>query len=196
MGVGSLLLLGLFVFPLWKILLGAPQYPEPIGLYIHIDGLQDVNPHDIKNIDIMNHYIGMKPLPTPDEMWEFSVFPIVILGMSALGLLIAFLGYFKKVGPWAFMAWFVLMSILGIAGMYDFNLWLIDYGSNLDPHAMIKVVDTSSGAPMTYKPPLFGYQKLLNFDVYSYPSTGGYAMFVGMAAIFLSYFVGKRAKSA
>ncbi len=47
--IGSLLLLGLFKFPLWNIMLGAPQYPEPLGMYIHIDGLRGVSEFDIQN---------------------------------------------------------------------------------------------------------------------------------------------------
>ena len=50
MMLGSLLLLGLFFFPLWNIELGAPQYPEPLGLDIYIDGIQGKNEFDVQNI--------------------------------------------------------------------------------------------------------------------------------------------------
>ena len=53
--VGSLLLVSLFYFPLWKITLVAPQYPEPLGLNIHIDKLSDgVQFNDVNNIDLLN----------------------------------------------------------------------------------------------------------------------------------------------
>src|SRR5690625_5658802 len=68
--------------------------------------------------------------------------------------------------------------------MYDFNLWLIDYGGNLDPNAIMSFVD-AHGNPMKYKPPLWGHKKLLNFDTYSQPALGGYLMFVGMGLVFL-----------
>ncbi|PID68846.1 MAG: hypothetical protein CR968_00655, partial [Flavobacteriia bacterium] len=58
--VGSLLLLGLFKFPLWSIVLGAPQYPDPLGMNIYITGIQGVEEFDLINIDGLNHYIGMK----------------------------------------------------------------------------------------------------------------------------------------
>lgn len=193
--IGSFLLLGLFKFPLWNIMLGAPQYPEPLGLNIFITGIEDMNEFDIKNIDGLNHYIGMKTLPKPEDMWEFSVFPIVISGMAFLGILIGLLGYFKKVSYKWFLGWFVIMSILGILGMYDFNAWMIDYGTNLDPNAIMKL-QNADGTPMSYKPPLFGHQKLLNFDAYSYPRLGGYLMGVGMFTVLFAYFVGKRAKTA
>jgi len=192
--IGSILLLGLFKFPLWNIMLGAPQYPEPLGLNIYITGIEDMNEFDIKNIDGLNHYIGMKTLPKPEDMWEFSVFPMVISGMTTLGVLIGILGFFKKVSYKWFLGWFVVMSILGIMGMYDFNAWMLDYGTNLDPNAIMKL-QNSDGTPMSYKPPLFGHQKLLNFDAYSYPRLGAYLMGVGMFTTLFAFFVGKRAKT-
>ena len=188
--LGSLLLLGLFKFPLWNIMLGAPQYPEPMGMDIYITGIQGVQEFDIQNIDGLNHYIGMKTIPKPEQMWEFKVFPIVIGSMIAIGLLIGILGFFGKVNAWWFLGWFGLMSILGILGMYDFNAWLTDYGTNLDPHAIMKMTNLD-GTPMSYKPPLFGHQKMLNFDVDSYPALGAYLMFAGMLLTITAFFVGK-----
>ena len=190
--IGPLLLLGLYFFPLWNIMLGAPQYPEPLGMNIHITGIQGVSEFDLQNIDGLNHYIGMKVIPKPEDMWEFTVFPYVFGGMVALGVIIGIFGLMHKVSYKWFLGWFILMSILGILGMYDFNAWLLDYGSNLDPHAIIKVVNPD-GTPMTYKPPLLGYQKMLNFDVTSLPHTGAYMMFIGMMLTVVAFFVGKKA---
>jgi hypothetical protein len=189
--IGSLLLLSLFKFPLWNIMLGAPQYPDPLGMNIHIDGIKGVSEFDLTNIDGLNHYIGMKVIPKPADMWEFSVFPKVIGGMAGLGVLIGLLGFFGKVSYKWFIGWFILMTVLGVLGMYDFNQWLTAYGSDLDPHAIIKVVNPD-GSPMSYKPPLLGYQKMLNFDITSLPHTGGYLMFVGMTLTIIAFFVGKK----
>jgi len=190
--IGSLLLLGLFKFPLWNIMLGAPQYPDPLGMNIYIQGIEGVNEFDLQNIDGLNHYIGMKTIPKPEDMWEFSVFPKVIIGMVLLGVIIGLLGFFEKVSYKYFLGWFILMSILGILGMYDFNNWLIEYGSDLDPHAIIKVTNPD-GTPMSYKPPLLGFQKLLNFDVTSLPHVGGYLMFVGMTLTLVAFWLGRKA---
>lgn len=190
--IGSLLLLGLFKFPLWNIMLGAPQYPDPLGMNIYINGIKGVSEFDLQNIDGLNHYIGMKTIPKPEEMWEFSVFPKVILGMVILGVIIGLLGLLNKLSYKFFLGWFLLMSVLGVLGMYDFNNWLIDYGSNLDPNAIIKVTNPD-GSPMSYKPPLFGFQKLLNFDVTSLPHTGGYLMFIGMSLTLVAFWLGRKA---
>lgn len=192
MVIGSLLLLGLFKFPLWNIMLGAPQYPDPLGMNIYIQGIEGVEEFDIQNIDNLNHYIGMKTIPKVEDMWEFKVFPAVVGGMAALGALIGLLGYFGKLSYKWFLGWFILMSVLGLLGMYDFNLWLIDYGTDLDPKAIMKL-EHLDGTPMTYKPPLLGYQKMLNFDVDSWPATGAYMIFIGMLLTVVAFFVGKNA---
>lgn len=190
--IGAVLLMGLFVFPLWNIQLGAPQYPEPLGLDIYINGIDGQNEFDIQNIDGLNHYIGMKTLPKPNEMWEFSVFPVVIGTMAAIGVLIGILGIGKKIGPKWFLGWLAVMVVLGILGMYDFNAWMVDYGTNLDPNAIMKL-QNPDGTPMSYKPPLLGHKKLLNFDAYSYPRLGGYLMGLGMFLTFIAYLIGNRA---
>ena len=119
--IGSLLILGLFVFPLWNITLEAPQYPIPLGMDIHITKFTDTHEHDIKNINLMNHYVGMKYIP--ETIPEFKIFPYAIAIMALLGIIIGLFGNYK----W-FLFWFILISILGIAGMYDFYLWEYDYG--------------------------------------------------------------------
>ena len=189
--VGVSLLLGLFYYPLWNIHLIAPQYPEGIAMDIYINDIRGVEEFDIAKIDMLNHYIGMEPIPKPDEMIEFTLFPIVIIIMVASGVILGVIGFVKKINPAWFMGWFVLMIILGIAGMWDFNAWMVEYGTNLDPNAAIKLLDPY-GNPMQYNPPLIGYKKLLNFDVNSWPQTGGYFMFVGLFLVFVSYFVGRK----
>jgi hypothetical protein len=111
--------------------------------------------------------------------------------MVALGVIIGILGFFGKISYKWFLGWFVLMSVLGILGMYDFNQWLLEYGTDLDPKAIMKLLNPD-GTPMTYKPPLLGYQKMLNFDVDSWPGTGAYMIFAGMMLTVVAFFVGKK----
>ena len=194
--LGPLFLLGLYFLPLWNIMLGAPQYPEPLGMNIHINGIKGVSEFDIQNIDGLNHYIGMRTLPKDEDMWEFSAFPIIVGVMIALGVLVGLMGYFKKVSYKWFFGWFLLMSVLGVLGMYDFNNWMVDYGTNLDPNAIMKL-ENPDGTPMTYKPPLLGHVKMLNFDVTSLPAPGAWMMFVGMTLTLVAGYLGwKAAKSA
>lgn len=189
--IGSLMLLGAMVFPLWNIQLGAPQYPEPLGMNIFIDGIKGQSEFDIQNIDGLNHYIGMKTLPKPGDMWEFEIFPLINLIMAFFGLLIGVLAYLGKLRSYWFLLWFVLMTVLSFMGIYDFNLWMIDYGTNLDPHAILKL-QNPDGTPMSYKPPLLGHKKLLNFDAYSYPRLGAILMFSGTFLAFVAYLMGRK----
>ena len=176
----AVLLLTLFLFPLWNITLEAPQYPEPLGLNIHINTLSDGNnPNDVKNIDLLNHYIGMKHLPM--DMPEFKKFPIVIIVMSLFAFIIAFAGKRSL-----YLTWVVVMVVLGIAGIYDFYQWLFEYGHNLDPNAILQFLD-KSGNPMAYQPPVIGTKKLLNFTVHSYPALGAYMMALSMASALMAF---------
>ena len=193
--VGSLLLLGLFAFPLWNIQLGAPQYPDPLAMNIYIAGIEGESEFDIQNIDGVNKYIGMKKIPKPEEMWEFNAFPIVIIGMVILGVFIGIFGLTGKIGPYWFLGWFVLMAVLGLLGMMDFNNWLMDYGTDLNPNAVLKLTD-SEGNPLNYKPPLFGTQKILNFTAHSYPRAGAYFLFVGMLLTLAAFITGRNAKKS
>jgi len=182
--VGSLLLLGLFVFPLWNITLEAPQYPIPLGMDIYISKFADTNEFDIKNINLMNHYVGMQYIP--ETIPEFKVFPVSIGIMVFFGVLIGFFGNYK----W-FLVWFVSMSILGIAGMYDFYLWEYDYGHSLDPKAIMNFTNPD-GTPMGFQPPLFGTKYILNFTAHSYPRLGAYFLIVGMILTLVAFFKGRK----
>lgn len=175
---GALLPLLLFVFPMWSITLEAPQYPIPLGVEIFIDHLGEAEYGDIQNFDLMNHYVGMAKLPK--DMVEFEVFPIVVIVASILGLIIGFLG--RKL---LYLVWFGVMSILGIAGIYDFYLWLYDYGHNLDPTAAIKLLDS-------YQPPIFGTEEILNFTVRSYPAIGGVILGVAILLAPIAYYLAHR----
>ncbi len=181
--IGSLCLLVLFILPMWTITLGAPQYPEPIGMNIWINKITDMNPHDLKNINLMNHYIGMEEIP--EYIKEFDYFPYIVLFMSLLGVIFGFLGQRNY-----YLLWFILMSIIGSLGMYDFWLWEYNYGHNLSESAAIKFVD-DLGNPLAYQPPLIGKKVILNFEATSYPALGSYFLFLGMLMALISFYFSK-----
>lgn len=157
---------GVFLFPLWSITLNAPQFPGGLRLEIWINKMSgDSSSGDIiQNINILNHYIGMKPI-RPDSIPELRYFPYIAWAMIGLGLLVVLLN--RRGG---YLAWVVLLAVLGTLGLYDFQKWMHDYGHDLDPKAPIQVPG------MSYSPPLIGEKDLLNFHVASYPDIGGFAM--------------------
>ncbi|MDG1573326.1 hypothetical protein OZ410_13435 [Robiginitalea sp. M366] len=184
MFLGALLPLLLFVFPLWKITLEAPQYPTPLGMYIYIDDFADANPHDIKNINLMNHYVGMKYIP--DAIPEFQIFPIGILVSVLIGLLVAW----KAPSRW-YLFWFLLMIAVSTAGLIDFYLWEYEYGHDLDPKAIMKFTNPD-GSVMGFQPPFFGSKDILNFRAHSYPQLGAYSLGLGILLSLVAYVVGRK----
>lgn len=169
LAVASLALGLMYVFPLWSITLEAPQYPEGIGMYIWIDTVTGQKPNDLKNINGLNHYIGMKTIE-PDAIAELKIMPWVIGLLMALGLAAAATGR-----RWMLYAWVGLFLATAVVGLVDFYLWEYDYGHNLDPTAAIKVPG------MYYQPPLIGAKKMLNFTAHSWPALGGGAAFLSLA---------------
>lgn len=156
--VSGVALLLVNYFPIWRIELNAPQYPEGLELLIYSDKLAG-------NVDIingLNHYIGMKTLHTSDFP-EFSVLPVLIIFFALLFVGAAVWG--KRAGGYAAIA---LFALFGIAAMVDFSKWEYDYGHNLSPDAAIIVPG------MSYQPPLIGFKQLLNFGAYSIPAAGGW----------------------
>lgn len=172
MSLAALLLGGLFILPFWTINMSAPQYPEGIGMHIHIDNVSGHNKHDLRSINSLNHYIGMKEIHKEDFP-EFKVMPWVIGFLMVFGLIAAASGNMKLV-----YVWIVLLIILAIIGFIDFYMWGYDYGHNLNPDAAIKVPG------MTYQPPLLGCKQLLNINACSWPTTG--SIFIGLSVLLVS----------
>ncbi len=163
----SILMIGAFFLPFWKIILEAPQYPEGMQMKIWLYKITG----DVDNINGLNHYIGMKMIQE-DEFKEFKIMPWALGFLIAFGLLVAFMR--KRSLLWT---WIGLLLIAGGIAFYDFYQWLYDYGHNLDPHAAIKVPG------MSYQPPLFGYKQLLNFLAGSFPDWGGYLVITAALGI-------------
>jgi len=166
--LSSIALFAVLFFPIWRIELSAPQYPEGLVLLIFSNKLGG-------NVDIingLNHYIGMKTLHTAD-FFEFTILPYIIGIFSFALLLTAVLGKRRLLN---FV--FVLFVCFGIIAMIDFWRWDYNYGHNLNPDAPIIVPG------MAYQPPLIGYKQLLNFGAYSIPDIGGW-LFIGVGIILL-----------
>ncbi|NPA33079.1 MAG: hypothetical protein GXO04_05585 [Aquificae bacterium] len=186
--LASLLLLGVYFFPLWYIKLWAPQYPEWLGMYIYVNTIKGEHPYDLYNINILNHYIGMQEI-NPDAIPELKILPFVFAFFIVFGLIVAITGKRKLLKIWVWS--FVIFGILAIA---DFWWWEYRYGHNLDPRAPIKI---PGGA---YQPPLIGCKQLLNFKACSFPATGAYfataSLLLGLIAYAIDFFKKREAKFA
>jgi hypothetical protein len=163
--VAAALMATVYVLPLWRVELIAPQYPEGLGMLIRVNGVDGIKPNDLNSINNLNHYIGMKEI-VPESIPELKYMPWILGALIAGGLLVAALG--KRLPLYVYGG---ALGLLLVAGLYDYWRWGYDYGHNLDMSvAIIKIPG------MTYQPPLIGSKKLLNFYATSWPASGGIAL--------------------
>ena len=169
----------LFFFPMWKIYLEAPQYPEGLEMHIWVNKLGGNSEYALQNFNILNHYIGMEKI-NADSFAELKYMPYIVYFLIGSGILIAFLNKRSLA-----LAWLITVIICGAAGLLDFYLWLVKFGTNLDPQAPIKVPG------MTYIPPFLGEKQLLNFKALSLPDIGGLsiglAILLAAIAVFIEF---------
>lgn len=172
MAVASLLLLGLFFLPAWRIDLFAPQYPEGLMMNIWINRISG----DVEIINGLNHYIGMKPF-TSESFPEFKYLYLIVIFFMLFGLVVSF------TGKSSLLKYFLIVSLFGgCTAMYDFYQWGAEFGRDLDPKAAIQIPGLS------YQPPVFGHKRLLNFDAYSFPDIGGWLVVIAVAIAACIYF--------
>lgn len=177
---GALLLGALYIAPLWSISLLAPQYPEGLGMLIRLNAIDGVKENDLRNINSLNHYIGMRPIEA-SAIPELRFMPWIVAGLIVTGVLVALLGRRRLLAVWV-----TSFAALGVTGIYDFWRWGYKYGHNLDVENAIITVPG-----MTYQPPLIGTKQLLNFTATSWPDVGGVlagiAFLLAVAALVIGY---------
>jgi hypothetical protein len=157
------LLVATYFFPLWNLTMFAPQYPDGLRLDIYSYTLVGGNNgQDVKEINVLNHYIGMQDLVN-ESFTEFKWMPFVI---GALALLILRAMVHGSVA--ALVDATMLFVYFGAFSLWSFGYKLYRYGHDLDPAAAVQVPP--------FMPPMFGYQQIANFEVYSYPRAASYAM--------------------
>jgi copper chaperone NosL len=169
--LASLLLLAVYVAPLWRIELVAPQYPEGLGLRIWVNQITGLKPNDLNSINGLNHYIGMRAID-PAAIPELRFMPQLLAAAVVAGLLVALIGR-----RWLLYAWAAAFSLGAAVGLGDFWKWGYEYGHQLDPHAAIKVPG------MSYQPPMIGSKQLLNFHATSWPDVGGWIAIAALAFV-------------
>ena len=170
----------LFLFPMWKIYLKAPQYPEGLELHIWVNKLGGSSEGILQNFNILNHYIGMAPIHA-DSFAELKFMPYIAIFFMITGVLVALIGKRKLV-----LGWSLLLMLGGALGILDFYLWLVKFGTNLSPEAPIKVPG------MTYIPPLLGHKTLLNFEALSLPAVGSAGIFLAIVFSILAFYLSTR----
>jgi copper chaperone NosL len=177
--LAAVLLVAVYIFPLWNLTMFAPQYPDGLRMDIYSYKLDGGNGgQDVKEINVLNHYIGMKDLVT-DDFTEFKWLPFVVGGLGLLFLRAAVQGTMSQLVD-------VIVLYMYFAGfaIWSFAYKLYSYGHSLAPTAAVKVPP--------FMPPLFGSKQLANFEVYSYPAPASYALGLVVPLLLLAMFVAWR----
>jgi hypothetical protein len=163
--IAVVVLIPSFFFPLWKMSFYSNQYTDGLVLHIYsyqLEGGKTPNRDDLREINSLNHYIGMRPLLESDFS-EFAWLPLVIGFLMILSLRAMVLGKMSNL-----VDVFVLFTYFGLFSFWSFYHRLYMYGHNLDPTASIKV--------QPFTPPLLGSKQIANFTVNSFPELASYSL--------------------
>jgi hypothetical protein len=168
--LGALLLMISMFLPYWSMTMNAPQYPDGLRVDVFVNHLEG----DMREIDALNHYLGMPPLDEGGRLERsISIASIVVLGL----LLIA--------GVFIHNQWAGILAIPALAFplMFLADLWYIlyRYGHSIDPQSAL------GGAIDPFTPPILGVGKVGQFGTIASLEIGFYlalaAVLVVLAAL-------------
>ena len=164
-----------FFLPWWTFQLYAPQYPKGLTLVIHLTGMRG----DVHEIDLLNHYIGMKHLagaaPTERRLAAYGVAAICIAVLTLL------LVSGKKLNKWI-----AIPAILfPVVFLLDSFYWLYTFGHSLDPKAPLHID--------TFTPQMFGSGQIGQFETFAHPSLGFWLAVAGVVCAVAAVVVRSRA---
>jgi copper chaperone NosL len=162
--IAAILLLVSISFPYWGMVLQAPQYPGGLEMRVFVNymtGDEDPRLDEVKEIDGLNHYIGMKSLYEAAKFERSIAIPAVII-MSAM-LMVAALWRRR-------FSWLLTVPALAFPFVFlgDLAFWMRNYGQNLDPYAPL------SSAIHPFTPPILGTGMVGQFSTVAYVDTGWY----------------------
>jgi hypothetical protein len=171
-GIGAFV--GAFFQVWWRFWLYAPQYPKGLQLDIALTGMSG----DVHEIDLLNHYIGMKHLEDAAPLERhYAAYGIALVGVLTVGLALASGKKLNKLVA-------IPALMLPIVFLADSIYWLASYGHQLDPHAPLKI------RPFT--PEMFGNGTIGQFDTYATPALGFWLAIVGVVCVIASTIVRSR----
>jgi hypothetical protein len=169
------LLISIFV-PYWRMELIAPQYPDGLFVEAYVNRLTG----DVREIDSLNHYIGMRPLEDAAKL-ERS---LSVFGLIALVLLVEGATHIHT--KWAALLAIpaILFPVFFLADLY---YWLNDFGQNLDPTAAL----SNSIEPFT--PPVLGTGLIGQFETRASMGPGLQLAFVTAVLTIVGLWLHRRA---
>ncbi|MFO0839935.1 MAG: cytochrome C [Phycisphaerae bacterium] len=162
--------------PYWKMTLHAPQYPKGLHVQAYLNRLVG----DVKEIDGLNHYIGMRPLNDAAQFERAT--SAMLIGAVALLLVGAIL-----IHNW----WAALLALpallLPLGFLADLQYWLATFGTNLDPKAAL----SSSIKP--FVPPVLGVGVIGQFKTVASAGIGLWIAIASSLVVLIALWFHRRA---
>ncbi|GAB4528253.1 MAG: hypothetical protein Kow0063_04280 [Anaerolineae bacterium] len=155
LGCAAILILISIFLPYWSLVLHAPQYPEGLVVHAYLNRLEG----DVREIDGLNHYIGMRPLGEAAQLEKsISIFAIVALALLVMGAMFIH-------SPWSALLTLpaILLPAVFLADLY---YWLNNFGQNLDPNAAL------SSAIKPFTPTILGEGVIGQFRTVAFADFG------------------------
>jgi nitrous oxidase accessory protein len=152
--------------PLWTLNLKAPQYPGGLHMTAYGNRMEG----DIYEINILNHYVGVKEIK-PDDVLELKLFPYA---MAAVIAALVAGGLFAQRRRYR-MALKLVVWAIPIAFLIDMQWWLYNYGHDLNRDAPIRL------EPFT--PKVVGTTQVINFHSETMVTTGFWLMLAAALVI-------------
>lgn len=170
--IAAILLVASTFFPYWKMAMTAPQYPKGLHVSVYVNHLEG----DMKEVDSLNHYLGMAPLDSGGQL-ERSV---SLISIVAIGLLLA-------ASVFVHSKWAALLALPALLYPFIFvaDLWwiLYQFGHSIDPKSAL------GGAIQPFTPPIIGMGKVGQFGTIASFETGFFlAILAGIVVLIGLYF--------
>jgi copper chaperone NosL len=158
------LLIASINLPYWGMVLEAPQYPGGLEMRVFVNtitGDEDTTLDEVREIDGLNHYIGMKSLYDAAAFERSIAIPAIIV---MVGLLVVAAFWRRR---WT---WLLTIPALTFPFVFlgDLAFWMNHYGQNLDPYAPL------SSAIQPFTPPILGEGVIGQFKTVASVHTGWY----------------------
>ncbi|HQY87026.1 MAG TPA: hypothetical protein PK402_00110 [Tepidisphaeraceae bacterium] len=177
LSIARICLMCSLLLPYWHIKLKAPQYPKrDLQLNAYINRIEG----DLREINGLNHYIGMRPLQEAASIEK----AIGVWGIIAMVLMV-------EVSMFVHSRWAVLMMLPAILFpllfLGDLAWWLHEFGQNLDPKAPL----STSVKPFT--PPALGEGSIGQFKTIAWMGWGLWLAWAASLLSILALFLHRRA---
>ncbi len=170
-----LLLVSIF-FPYWHMELEAPQYPKGLYLTAYVNHLTG----DVREIDGLNHYIGMRPLGEA-AAFERAASVWMVLAMFLL----------VEGAAFVHSKWAVLLAapaiFFPIGFIADLWFWMRTFGLNLNPEAPL------SNSVKPFVPTVIGEGGIGQFRTFAEFGAGYWIACAGAALIVVGFVFHRRA---